>query len=147
MVDDVRRSTPTPRKLARHAEAALDGHVHFMGDRDDVPSVLAANDVAILLVPASRGEWGLSPSSKRCTHGLCCMASDLPGVSGNCSGAPVAGTSCVGRRGTVLAVLRHLMQDEHHGAGCWADGARARSRTHSPRDAMAAASARPLRRC
>ena len=80
---------PRLEAVVRRAEAALDGRVHFMGHRDDVPSVLAANDVAILW---SAYEGMPISVLEAIRAGLCCIASDLPGVSGNCSARPPPAT-------------------------------------------------------
>ena len=62
---------------ASAAAAFPDGRVRFLGHRDDVPGLLAANDIAVLW---SRYEGMPIALMEAMRAGLCCVANDLPGV-------------------------------------------------------------------
>ena len=56
---------------------SLRGRVAFLGHRDDVAEILAASDVGVLW---SRYEGLPISVMEYMRAGLCCVASDLPGV-------------------------------------------------------------------
>ncbi len=63
--------------VRRYGASLLSGRVSFLGHRDDVAAQLAANDVAVLW---SRYEGMPISLLESMRAGLCCVASDLPGV-------------------------------------------------------------------
>lgn len=121
---------------ARHP--GLAGRIEFLGHRDDVAAVLAANDIGILW---SRYEGLPISVMEYMRTGLCCVGRDLPGVrellgygSGSACGI-VAGSP-----GALAAALRRLLAapglaDEFGGA------ARKRYVEHFSAHAMVAATA------
>jgi glycosyltransferase involved in cell wall biosynthesis len=111
-----------PRRDAasRHAALALDGRVTFTGHRDDVPRILASNDIAILW---SAYEGMPISVLEAMRAGLCCVASDLPGVR-SLFGSPEAG-AVASDVASLSTVLRGLIEDD---AARRALGKRARAR-------------------
>jgi glycosyltransferase involved in cell wall biosynthesis len=63
--------------VRRHGERLLGDRVEFLGHRDDVAQVIAASDVAVLW---SRYEGMPISLLEAMRAGVCCVASDLPGV-------------------------------------------------------------------
>jgi glycosyltransferase involved in cell wall biosynthesis len=124
---------PRLESVAHRAEAALGGRVRFMGHRDDVPGVLAANDIAILW---SAYEGMPISVLEAMRAGLCCIASDLPGVR-QLFGAYAAGTVASDAL-ELSAVLRYLIQDDVV-RQAFGERARARYEDSFSADAMAAA--------
>jgi glycosyltransferase involved in cell wall biosynthesis len=84
----------------------LGERVRFLGHRDDVTSILAASDIAVL---GSRYEGFPISLLEAMRAGLCCVASDLPGVRVLLSDPPV-GRIASGEQDLSLA-LRELIGD------------------------------------
>jgi glycosyltransferase involved in cell wall biosynthesis len=98
----------------------LGDRVRFLGHRDDVESILAASDIAVLW----SGYEGMPVSLLEAMRaGLCCTASDLPGTRA-LLGDPPAGL-LARSRDQLTTALRRLLGER---ADMSALGARARSR-------------------
>jgi glycosyltransferase involved in cell wall biosynthesis len=107
--------------------------VTFTGHRDDVPRILASNDIAILW---SAYEGMPISVLEAMRAGLCCVASDLPGVR-SLFGSPEVG-AVASDVASLSTVLRGLIEDD---AARRALGKRARARYEDAFSAAAMADA------
>ncbi len=104
---DVRRRRPdSSTTAATTARRLLGDRVSFLGHRDDVPQVLAAHDVIVLWSAYEGMPISLLEGMRA---GLCCVASDLPGVR-VLFGTPPAGL-VAGSPGELAAAIDQLVGD------------------------------------
>jgi glycosyltransferase involved in cell wall biosynthesis len=97
---------PELDEVRAHGRAVLGERVRFLGRRDDVTSVLAEQDIAVLW---SRYEGMPISLMEAMRAGLCCVGSDLPGVRMLFGDPPVG---VVAADASELAVrLRELLDD------------------------------------
>jgi glycosyltransferase involved in cell wall biosynthesis len=90
-----------------HAERSIPDRVRFVGHRDDVPSLLAEHDVAVLWSAYEGMPISLLEGMRA---GLCCLASDLPGVRA-LFGVPLAGV-VAGSKAELATAIEDLVRND-----------------------------------
>jgi glycosyltransferase involved in cell wall biosynthesis len=97
---------PQQSSCVELANRLLGSRAEFLGERDDVASILAAHDIAVLW----SGYEGLPISLLEAMRaGLCCVGSDLPGVRVLLGDPPVG--RVVASRSELACTFRELVAD------------------------------------